>query len=347
MAPSAQQSRGGIWQQLSWSALRQRPSGLARQRRAGRHVACDHCARPGRLSRESGDQAVRSEHSMVKPLLSRTPGADPACGSTTPGSVDRRRCRRRGPGVRARSSTRGRPGRCRGHLGRGAAHRLAPVPGWQRAGDGGRVLVCDCGGPAGLPGSVWAEDQAGGGGAHGHRAGPPWRDLLQPGRPRRARHGRPPSMDRVLAKTVAARVRHRELELGPARGAGASTAVQCFPSAAAESAFLGKYAFFPVGPRQQRGCTSAGGASSARSAPPGTAALRLGKHVSTADYARDLNLLRQALGQAKLDYLGISYGTYLGATYANLFPHRVGPTGARWERPAQGLDQRRAAEPPG
>ena len=40
--------------------------------------------------------------------------------------------------------------------------------------------------------------------------------------------------------------------------------------------------------------------------------------------ARDLNLLRRALGQPKLNYLGISYGTFLGATYANLFPRRVG-----------------------
>ena len=47
-------------------------------------------------------------------------------------------------------------------------------------------------------------------------------------------------------------------------------------------------------------------------------------HVSTADTACDLNLLRQALGQPKLDYLGISYGTFLGATCANLFPRRAG-----------------------
>ena len=48
------------------------------------------------------------------------------------------------------------------------------------------------------------------------------------------------------------------------------------------------------------------------------------RHVSTADTARDLNLLRRDLGQPKLNYWGLSYGTILGATYANLFPHRVG-----------------------
>jgi pimeloyl-ACP methyl ester carboxylesterase len=44
-------------------------------------------------------------------------------------------------------------------------------------------------------------------------------------------------------------------------------------------------------------------------------------HVSTANVARDMDLLRQALGDAKLNYLGFSYGTFLGATYASLFPH--------------------------
>lgn len=47
-------------------------------------------------------------------------------------------------------------------------------------------------------------------------------------------------------------------------------------------------------------------------------------HMSTADAARDLDVLRTALGQERLDYLGVSYGTHLGATYAALFPERVG-----------------------
>jgi pimeloyl-ACP methyl ester carboxylesterase len=45
--------------------------------------------------------------------------------------------------------------------------------------------------------------------------------------------------------------------------------------------------------------------------------------VSTADTARDMNRIRRALGAARVNYLGISYGTFLGATYANLFPDRV------------------------
>ena len=45
--------------------------------------------------------------------------------------------------------------------------------------------------------------------------------------------------------------------------------------------------------------------------------------VSTADAAKDLDDIRAALGDPKLTYLGFSYGTYLGATYAGLFPTHV------------------------
>jgi pimeloyl-ACP methyl ester carboxylesterase len=44
-------------------------------------------------------------------------------------------------------------------------------------------------------------------------------------------------------------------------------------------------------------------------------------YVSTANVARDMDLLRQAVGDRELSYLGLSYGTFLGATYAALFPH--------------------------
>jgi pimeloyl-ACP methyl ester carboxylesterase len=105
------------------------------------------------------------------------------------------------------------------------------------------------------------------------------------------------------------------------RGIGASTAVQCFPSHAAEAAFLGKYADFPPTRHQQgayiRRWRGFGQACAARNGA-------LLRHVSTADTARDLNLLRRGLGQPKLNYLGLSYGTFLAATYANLFPGRVG-----------------------
>ena len=47
-------------------------------------------------------------------------------------------------------------------------------------------------------------------------------------------------------------------------------------------------------------------------------------HVGTRNVARDLDVLRATNGDAKLNYLGISYGTYIGAVYADLFPGRVG-----------------------
>jgi pimeloyl-ACP methyl ester carboxylesterase len=47
-------------------------------------------------------------------------------------------------------------------------------------------------------------------------------------------------------------------------------------------------------------------------------------HVSTVEVAKDMDVLRAALGQRKLDYLGKSYGTFIGSTYAGLFPKRVG-----------------------
>ena len=47
-------------------------------------------------------------------------------------------------------------------------------------------------------------------------------------------------------------------------------------------------------------------------------------HVSTVEVARDMDVLRAALGEDQLDYLGASYGTFIGATYAELFPANVG-----------------------
>lgn len=51
---------------------------------------------------------------------------------------------------------------------------------------------------------------------------------------------------------------------------------------------------------------------------------RILDHMTTADVARDLDVLRAAVGDERLHYLGMSYGSYLGTTYANMFPDRVG-----------------------
>ncbi len=50
----------------------------------------------------------------------------------------------------------------------------------------------------------------------------------------------------------------------------------------------------------------------------------LALHINTDATARDMDLLRGLLGDDRLNYLGYSYGTWLGAWYASLFPKRVG-----------------------
>ncbi|PRH75711.1 proteinase, partial [Streptomyces solincola] len=55
-----------------------------------------------------------------------------------------------------------------------------------------------------------------------------------------------------------------------------------------------------------------------------TRSSRVLPHVSTVEAARDMDILRAVLGDRRLSYVGASYGTFLGATYAELFPDRSG-----------------------
>jgi pimeloyl-ACP methyl ester carboxylesterase len=109
------------------------------------------------------------------------------------------------------------------------------------------------------------------------------------------------------------------------RGVGTSTAVQCFASKAAEERFFAGSPTravngFPVGSGQMatwidrysglgRDCKRRNG--------------DLLRHVSTVDTVRDLDLMRRRLGERKMNFLGTSYGTIVGAVYANVFPNRV------------------------
>ncbi|MFD7612010.1 alpha/beta hydrolase [Streptomyces sp. NPDC059828] len=105
------------------------------------------------------------------------------------------------------------------------------------------------------------------------------------------------------------------------RGIGSSTAVNCFARPADAKAWVAdKPAGFPVGEQQRKAWIAAYEDLSRRCRQRDPELLR---HVSTADTAHDLDRLRQAVGEPRLSYLGISYGTYLGATYANLYPGRV------------------------
>jgi pimeloyl-ACP methyl ester carboxylesterase len=106
------------------------------------------------------------------------------------------------------------------------------------------------------------------------------------------------------------------------RGFGLSNPVRCFPDAAAENRFLGDLPqAFPVGARPDAIWEKTFvrfDARCVRHAGP------LLQHDTSTDAARDLDLIRQAVGVRKLNYVGLSYGTGLGAIYANLFPVTVG-----------------------
>jgi pimeloyl-ACP methyl ester carboxylesterase len=108
------------------------------------------------------------------------------------------------------------------------------------------------------------------------------------------------------------------------RGTGGSAAVQCFASQKDESRFLDGVGFpgqsFPFGKAEKRKWIRRYQGFGHRCGRTNGGLLR---HVSTADTARDLNLLRRSVGDRRLSYWGVSYGTFLGATFANLFPNRV------------------------
>jgi pimeloyl-ACP methyl ester carboxylesterase len=106
------------------------------------------------------------------------------------------------------------------------------------------------------------------------------------------------------------------------RGIGNSTAVNCFESPEEADAWgASKPAGgFPVGEKERTAWIAAYKDLARRCQQRDPELLR---HVSTADTARDLDQLRQAVGDPQLTYLGISYGTTLGSTYANLFPGKV------------------------
>ena len=103
------------------------------------------------------------------------------------------------------------------------------------------------------------------------------------------------------------------------RGIIRSTPLRCFETFDQALAVLAPMAF-PVTRQEERGWVRADRALARACARRGGAIL---DHMATADVARDLDLLRRAVGDDKLSYVGYSYGTYLGATYANLFPNKV------------------------
>jgi pimeloyl-ACP methyl ester carboxylesterase len=103
------------------------------------------------------------------------------------------------------------------------------------------------------------------------------------------------------------------------RGTNASTHVRCFRGKRSERRFW-KGASIPTTRAASRRFRRKTAALARRC---GKVSGRLLPHISTADTARDLDHLRGLVGDDKLTYVGLSYGTYIGQTYANMFPGRV------------------------
>ncbi len=106
------------------------------------------------------------------------------------------------------------------------------------------------------------------------------------------------------------------------RGVNKSSAVKCYQDPAEMDRFLFDVSPNPFGSdawiADQRTTNRAFGAACLKYTGD------LLGFVDTNSAARDLDLLRAALGDKKLNYLGYSYGTLLGATYADLFPKKTG-----------------------
>jgi pimeloyl-ACP methyl ester carboxylesterase len=103
------------------------------------------------------------------------------------------------------------------------------------------------------------------------------------------------------------------------RGTGDSSPLRCVTNT-----FLGRYLRLdstPTTTRQQQTWLKASARWSAgcrRDQP------LLAAHMSTTNIVRDLESIREALGQPQLNFIGFSYGTQMGARYAQAFPDRVG-----------------------
>lgn len=105
------------------------------------------------------------------------------------------------------------------------------------------------------------------------------------------------------------------------RGVGKSTPIKCLaPKELAD--FLYYPAAYPYLSKADIEATKNGMEKFAQACKDNTGEL-LG-HVDTTSAARDMDVIRAILGEAKLNYLGYSYGTLLGATYAGLYPEKVG-----------------------
>jgi pimeloyl-ACP methyl ester carboxylesterase len=103
------------------------------------------------------------------------------------------------------------------------------------------------------------------------------------------------------------------------RGIARSTALRCFGTPRQWAPYFTPFAF-PVSTEEEALWAAGDRFLADACAQRGS---RMMDHMATADVARDLDLLREAVGDEQLSFVGYSYGSYLGVTYANLFPDNV------------------------
>jgi pimeloyl-ACP methyl ester carboxylesterase len=104
------------------------------------------------------------------------------------------------------------------------------------------------------------------------------------------------------------------------RGIASSTNVKCFKTVKAQTAVLGQMnVAFPWGKAEEKKYV---GAAKKFGKACSTTGKPLSASMSTAEVVRDMDVLRRAVGDKKLNYLGFSYGTAIGQYYANMFPDR-------------------------
>jgi pimeloyl-ACP methyl ester carboxylesterase len=103
------------------------------------------------------------------------------------------------------------------------------------------------------------------------------------------------------------------------RGVARSTPLQCFDTTEEALAALAPFPF-PVTRQEERVWVRADRAWARACAERAGPIL---DHMSTANVARDMDLLRRAVGDARMTFVGYSYGSHVGSTYANMFPGKV------------------------
>ncbi|MEH3032495.1 MAG: alpha/beta hydrolase [Aeromicrobium erythreum] len=125
----------------------------------------------------------------------------------------------------------------------------------------------------------------------------------------------------TMAQSLGKDVRDQYAVVGvDPRGVGLSTPVRCLSDTAFDRYVASDPS--PDDAAEEREAVEQGrrfGEACAKNTPNDLAG-----HVSTAEAARDMDVVRALLGQRRLDWFGASYGTQLGATYATLFPTKVG-----------------------